>query len=121
MAASIASITAKRATIVIPIDPSDPDSDTVSVTYKPKAYTRQMEREMNALTPESENQLAGAAYTIGVFQRMVTKWDLKYSADDADPIPLTDEGLETVPVEILTGILEAIGNDQKPDPKAEKR
>ena len=120
MPATLSSITSKKATLYVPLDEDDPDGEKVKVVYKPKAYDRRFERDLNRISQDKgEDEAIAAAITTKAFLNIVVSWDLQADAGDAEPIPLTEEGLETVPVVVLSGILKAIGDDQRPDPKAE--
>jgi hypothetical protein len=119
MPATLSSLTNKTATVIVPLDENDPESETLKVTYRPKAYTKAVERKIGALAEgRSENAPFIAAQSAELIKAMVVKWDLTLTEDDPDPIPITDEGLEDVPTEVLSGIFMAIMADQKPDPKA---
>lgn len=116
MAASLRSITSKKATLTLPLDESDPDGGMVELTYKPKSLSRKYEREFNDLMVNKDEQMVGAEITVRTFLYMVTGWNLKWDESDSEPIPLTAEGLEDVPTETLQYLLRKIGEDQQPDP-----
>lgn len=115
MPATLASITAKRAVIEVPADATNPESPMLRITYKPRAYDKAFEESLNqiALNRQQDQQVA-ADMVIETFIRMVTAWDL--TDEEMNPIPLTTEGLRCIPTRFLGDILEAIGEDQKPDP-----
>lgn len=116
MAATLKSITSKTVSLTIPVDEDQPDGEQVTLTYKPKAFSRAYEREFNELMTHQNEQMVGAEVTVRTFCLMVTGWDAKWSESDSDPIPLTPEGLEDVPTQWLQYLLREIGKDQQPDP-----
>ena len=117
MPASLKSITSKRATIFVPIDPANPDSDKVRVVYRPKALTeRAINRFNDIVSAAADNELAGGKQTIELFVTIVESWDLLADPSDTDPIPLTYEGLADVPTAFLNDVIVATSDDQKPDP-----
>ena len=116
MPASLKSITSKQATLTLPLDEHEPDGDKVTLTYKPKAFSRSYEREFNGLMAHQNEQMVGAEITVRTFRLMVTGWDAKWEESDSEPIPLTDAGLENVPTQFLQYLLRKIGEDQQPDP-----
>ena len=116
MAATLKSITSKTATLSVPLDDDDPDGEVVTLTYKPKAFSRSYEREFNDLAGRQDDQMVGAEITVRTFLLMVTSWDAKWDDADPNPIPLTPEGLEDVPTQLLQYLLKKIGEDQQPDP-----
>lgn len=119
MPASLASLVNKRATVHLPLDEKDPDSDIVRIIYRPKAFNAEFEDELNAIAPEKgEDKSVGAAVAIAAFLHVVDSWDLRWHPDDPEPIPLTEDALKPISTEVLIGLLKAIGDDQKPDPKA---
>lgn len=118
MPASFESISSKKVTLTLPLDEDNPDSDTITLVYKPKALTKAYEREFNEIMAHQNEQMVGAEITIRTFLLMVTSWDAKLKDSDSDPIPLTPEGLENVPTQSLQYLLRKIGEDQQPDPKA---
>ena len=89
MAATLKSITSKTATLSVPLDDDDPDGEVVTLTYKPKAFSRSYEREFNDLVGRQDDQMVGAEITVRTFLLMVTSWDAKWDAADPGPIPLT--------------------------------
>lgn len=116
MAATLTSITSKKVVLSVPLDEDQPDGDKVTLTYKPKAFSRGYEREFNELMGHQNEQMVGAEVTVRTFLLMVTGWDAKWNESDSDPIPLTPEGLEDVPTQFLQYLLREIGKDQQPDP-----
>lgn len=116
MAATLTSITSKKVALAIPVDEDQPDGEKVNLTYKPKAFSRGYERQFNDLMGHQNEQMVGAEITVRTFLLMVTDWDTKWNESDSDPIPLTPEGLEDVPVQWLQYLLRKIGEDQQPDP-----
>lgn len=117
MPASLSSITSKRATINVPVDKDNPEGDTVRVVYKPKAYDKRFERQLNAITQEKgDDEVVSAEIVTTAFLNIVAEWDLRAEDSDSEAIPLTPAGLEIVPVASLAEILTAIGDDQTPDP-----
>jgi hypothetical protein len=121
MPASLSSITSKRATLYVPLDEKDPDSPKVKIVYRPKSYDRKFERHMNSLLQDREDdeELIAASVWIRSFLHIVQSWDLKWDDADEEPIPLTEEALDGFPTDVIAGIVRAIGEDQKTDPKAE--
>lgn len=116
MAATLTSITSKTVSLTVPSDEKDPASDPITLTYKPKAFSRSYEREFNELMAHQGEQMVGAEITVRTFVLMVTGWDAKWEESDPEPIPLTEEGLEGVPTQFLQYLLRKIGEDQQPDP-----
>jgi hypothetical protein len=122
MSATLEKLTAKRVVIEIPIDEDDPTSDPVRIVYQPDTLTKKHEREFNEIASESPsgNRMVGASITLHAFLLVVREWDLKWNASDPEVIPLTEEGLDDVPVPLLQYFLNKIGEDQKPDPTTKK-
>ena len=119
MPATLSSITSKRATIYVPVDKDNLDGEKVRVTYKPRAVTPRIEKAIRQASKEAEtDEDAAELKSLQMFCTVVVEWDLR--ADDLapEPIPITVDGLQDMPWRFLMDILEAIGNDQKPDPKA---
>lgn len=109
--ASLAKLTAQRVTIQVPID-----DETVSVTYRPRAYSEELEEALRA----AQDDERGAAMVREAFAAIVESWDLRWDEADPEPIPVTREGLRAVPSEVLGALLAKIGDDRAPDPKAKR-
>lgn len=121
MAASLKSISSKKATLYYPIDPDDPESAKIKVVYRPAALSGELVSRMEEARSESELQgWAIAAVTIECFLGTVVEWDAKWDDADSEPIPLTKEALQPVSTLLLDAILGAINADQRPDPTTKK-
>lgn len=101
-------------------------SQGLVVSYKddPKAVTvwscplsAKIERQLNALA-NSENVSASESI-IPLFLALITKWDLK-AERGGEIVPLTDEGIESVPYGFLMAIIDAVMADQAPKPPTEE-
>ncbi len=106
MPATLKSLTAKTRKIDIAIDD---DPKAITIEYTPRGYTARIERQVKEAM---ESELA-SAMMIPMVLSMVTKWNLSPAPGDP-PIPLTPEGLEDVPTEILGLIVETIGEEMSP-------
>ncbi len=115
MPASLSSITSQRATLLMPVDPNDPDGDRLKIVYKPKVLSTRIMRDITEAV-DSDDELAGTERVLRQFCKVVVEWDLRTEPGDKEPIPLTPEGLEDVPLLILRDIFTAINDDQSPDP-----
>ncbi len=120
MPASLKSITSKRATVSVPVEPDDPDGDQVRVTYRPKAFTPRVYQRFAEMQANSTNEWESGPILVEMFIRIVDKWDLRADAEDEDPIPLTAEGLADVPVALMSSIIGEAISDQQPDPTTKK-
>lgn len=109
--------------LAIPIEVgTDPETGqpvtaTLTVRYRAHAYDRAMEEELNALSKRAgEDELILAEAKIAVFCRVVAEWDLRWTADDPEPVPITPEGLREVPLDLIDVVMEAIRADRAPKP-----
>lgn len=122
----------KRATLTMPLFEDEPDGPQLTVTYRPKSWNRSQEKKMNIFReeylkqmPQSGNRLdeilssLDALVTIKMFLVMVESWDLRDDASGGAVVPLTEEGLDTVPTAFLGYITRMIQADQTPDPTTE--
>ncbi len=120
MAGTLKSISSKRATIHVPTDPDNPEGDKIRVVYKPRSLNGELSQ--NILERVEKNpelgQLLVPQATRQFIANVVVEWDLRADEADSEPIPLTDEGLLTVPIAFLEEIVAAIRDDQSVDPKA---
>ena len=109
MPASLSQLTALTNTV--PIALGD-DKEAVTVTYRTYSYDRSVERVMREATEKN----APAEGVIAIFLRVIQAWDLRLGPDDPDPLPLTEDGLEVVPTEVLTEIVKQVGEHRNPNP-----
>lgn len=121
MPATLQSITGKRVTLNVPVDKGNPESGSVRIVYKPRAFTPRLEKAIR-LAAENEGTDEDAAL-YRVLQQVCTvivEWDLRATDDAPEPIPLTPEGLQDVPYAFIMELFEAIRADQEPDPTTGK-
>lgn len=109
MPASLSQLTAQ--TVTTPIALGD-DPEAVTVTYRTYAYDRSVERVMREATEKN----APAEAVVNIFLRVIQAWDLRLGPDDPEPLPLTEDGLDAVPTELLTEIVRLVGEHRNPNP-----
>lgn len=87
--------------------------EVINVSYRPNIYTLGFQRRLfRALEEQNAELLAGA------FGELISEWDL---LEDGNPIPLTAEGVEKVPLPILAALDKAIGDALEVPGEDEKR
>lgn len=99
-----------RAELRIELDPENPD-EVLNVVYNPKAYTIEMEENLEALDGSDYKAKAFAVLLVP----MLLEWDL-YNEEPGD-YPPTEENLKKLPVAVLGVIVSAIGDASRPDPQ----
>lgn len=117
MAATLNSIINKRAKLTIPLDKRDPDAGSVTIVYRPKAITPRKEKAYHEAVAKSTDRGIGAL--LNRFSEVVIEWDLRWDDADSEPVAIKPETLMDVPSDVLSGILNAINEDQNPDPPTE--
>jgi hypothetical protein len=119
MPATLESLSSKRVTLTIPLDPSDPAGDALRVVYRPRAITPRLEKAMReAAAADDEDEII--TKLARHFCTLVVEWDLRARSDSVEPVPLTAEGLLDVPSSVILDIYRAINADQMPDPTTGK-
>lgn len=109
MPATLKSITSKTNTVSIELD-GDPKA--ITIEYSARRVTPRMLLAIQKGIADGSDP-TGVDSTIQQFQAMVTKWDLR--PDEHEPvISLTTDALQDVPLELLSNILGAIGDDMTP-------
>lgn len=108
MPATLESLAAKKRDLAVEIVSGDPDS-VITVTYKPLTFSRRRMRENKALAA-SDDQVE---LVFRAFLDLVTSWDFRPSEGE-DVVPLTEDALDDVDMEILGTIVAAIHDDQSP-------
>jgi hypothetical protein len=96
----------------LPIAISD-DPEAITVWYRPHNMTATIEKKAR----EAAEKGAELEAIVEMILPVVAEWDFRMTAD-ADIVPCTREGFSEVPTSILLLILEAVGADRNPDPKA---
>ena len=123
MAATLKSLSSKKATIYVPVDTDNPDGEKVRIVYRTKALN---ESRLNRIIDSAggpENKLSDlrfGAVASEMFLAYVVEWDLRANEEDSDPIALTRDGIADVPTDFLQSIVAAIQADQRPDPTTDK-
>lgn len=85
--------------------------DPAAVTVSSCPLSARIERQLNALA-SSENVSASESI-VPLFLALITKWDLK-TERGGEVVPLTEEGIESVPYAFLMAIIDAVMADQAP-------
>jgi hypothetical protein len=106
--ANLAAIRTKIVRLTIPI------VEHLNVGYRAYVYDRELEERLNAFAKHASDELILAAAKIALFLDVVAEWDLKFHEDDPAPIPLTEEALRTVEIDVIDLILDAIRDDRRP-------
>lgn len=89
--------------------------DAVQVRYRWRVIDGALKHELaGIIRGQKDDQAAVDESNLLLFCRAVAWWDLRAEEGDAEPIPLTVEGLRPVPDETLTEILAAIREDRFP-------
>ena len=105
MPASLETLRAKELEVSVDFG----DGDLVQVRYRVNAYDEATEELMFAMAAEGRH----AAAIRRVCQDTIVSWDLMADAKLKKPIPITEEGLKTVPVPVLQKVYAAIGADRQ--------
>lgn len=107
MPASLKKLTSKTNRLKIEID-GDPEA--ITVEYSTRKLTPRIQQELAALARDPDADPDGQRAVIMQFLSIVVGWDL--AANEGEPpIPLTDEALLDMPVEILGAILDALATE----------
>ncbi len=104
MPISIAALAANRRTVNI-----DFDGDTLKVVYRPSAINAAQEHR------ELEDKAVGK-YVLSIIHTLtetIVSWDLL--GDDGQPLPLTEDALKPLGIDILSKISSAIIADALPN------
>lgn len=119
--ASLAKLRNKIVHLSVPIETGARDPETgapiveqLNIGYRAYVYDLELEERLNALAKHAGDELIAAAAKIAVFLDVVAEWDLKWHDDDPEPIPLTEEALRTVEIDILDLVMDAIRDDRRP-------
>jgi len=91
----------------------DFDGEVINLTYRPNIYTVGLERRLRDATKD-ESRLETLPTQLSQF---IASWDLE---EDGQPIPLTVEGLSSVPAQMLIAIDNAIGAALVPSEEEKK-
>jgi len=84
------------------------DGDEINLVYNPKAYTIEVEEQLEAI---DESQFKAKALAI-MLEPMLIEWDIVQEVQG--DFPPTMENLKKLPVEVLGKIIEAIGDASRP-------
>lgn len=107
MAVRLSQLRGGTRTLHVPIDDT-PDSDTVTVTYRPGASTIELELGVQEADTPGEQTRGLAAYLTAV----IDSWDI---VDDADqPFPLEEKSICQLPSGWLLRLFRAIASDNTP-------
>lgn len=80
------------------------DGEVLTLSYNPHMYDDECQRILNNMTNEADNTSLG-----GIFERLITSWDLK---DNGHELPVKYETFLTLPPFLRTKILNAIVEDE---------
>lgn len=84
--------------------------DTLTVTYRPAEFTPAFEDNMR-LAVEAKDPTALAKMVV----TLISEWDLFEDEKQTKKVPLTVDRLQTVPMLVLTPLLEMLGEDMRPN------
>lgn len=121
MPATLSGITERRVTTFYPLDAKDPEhSDKVKIVYKPNVLSRKFLAEMRAAAKDAGETRYEENWDLVFkrFSKVVISWDLPVSEGE-QPIPITFEAFDElgVTMELMTGILAFLDDEQQPDPQ----
>lgn len=91
------------------------EGETVNLTYRPWAYTPDLERDVMTLFDKRLLGGAGAGYVAA----LVTDWDV-LAEDEGKPVALAPDVLQTLPSRFLWAVVDAIREDMEGKPESEK-
>lgn len=86
------------------------DGDSLTVTYRPGAFTPAFEDGMRAAV-EAKDPSALAKMVVA----LIIEWDLFEDDKQTRKVPLTIERIQTIPMLVLTPMLEMVGEDMRPN------
>ena len=98
MPATKKSLTSKVNKLAVPMDD---DPEAITVWYTNGKLTTKRQRQIQNLMEEGADD---NAVVIEQFLTFVSRWDFKDDEADKEPIPLTVEALEDVPIEVLGAV-----------------
>jgi hypothetical protein len=87
--------------------------DPAAVTVWSCPLSAKIERQIGDLANSNGDAVSASQSLIPLFLALVTKWDLAAEPQGA-VVPLTEEGIETVPYAFLMSIINAVMEDQNP-------
>lgn|SRR5690606_25094579 len=92
----------------IPLDDEDGE-ETLNITYRPSAMTPAVEAEMH----QAISRRQGGAALVAPLSHLIVTWDV---VDEAgEPLPVTTEVLNMLPIDFLSRIITEIGRDMNPN------
>lgn len=109
MAKTLSQLTAQ--TVELPIAVGD-DPAAFIVHYRPHNMTADVEKKANEAIKNSAELEAAVEMALPI----IASWDLRMD-EDSGVVPVTKEGLSTVPVSILMLVMQQVGEHRNPDPK----
>lgn len=86
------------------------EGDVLNVTYRPAAYTPEFEAKVNEGMDAGDRQVLAR-----MVSEIVTDWDLFEDQAQRRKVPLTVERLHSLPMIVITPVMEAIGEDLNPN------
>jgi len=104
MGIKLADLTRDTRTIAVPVG-----EETLNVTYQPSWLTPETEEKLHKL---GESGRAGQSLVSFLLPCLVS-WDLL--DDDGQPLPLADKTLRKLPIKLLSQIVQAVGEDMRPN------
>lgn len=102
MPATLKSLTSKVNELPITIDD---DPAAITIWYTTRKLTPKRQRAIEKLIADGADDMDSVIEQMLV---LVTRWDFKADEADKEPLPLTKETLENVPLETLGDILDQI-------------
>lgn len=105
MPITLAEIAVDRRELSIPIG-----NGVLNIAYNLAGLTPQVEAQFRRAAREDRNGEALVTF----LQPLLLSWDLL--GEDGQPLPITEETLQTLPLAFLAQLVEAIGADTAPNP-----
>jgi hypothetical protein len=112
MPATLSTLTAKTAEARVFID----GEEAIWFRYRPRSYTAKLEQDIQQAI---RDQTPGVSLARAVSQ-LVVEWDLR-EVESGPVLGLDFEALLVVPTEILVMVLQAISEEQNPNPTTAAR
>jgi len=86
------------------------DGDTLTVTYRPAAYTPAFEERGQAAIDAGDR-----AALSKMLVELVIDWDLYFDEANKRKVPLDVATLQDVPMLVLSSVIDAVGSDLRPN------
>jgi hypothetical protein len=80
--------------------------EELNVSYKPMAYTAELEMRMEAARSKPASTAAS------ILSEILVEWDL---LENGEPVPITKERLQKIPLEFLGMVFEGITKENSPN------